>query len=1422
MRNRPRILVFCCWLIIVLSLTVVRAQDSEPSQETAEPTENVVSLPEETSPPHPTEIIPTETQPPVEVTEIPVTDQPVATETEPPTEQPTDLPPETATDVLRPEPTTVLYLAETFTDLTAPNWLLEGGWHIEANGGQSQLTLNNSSAAANLLTPPLRNVAVEVTFSQTNGAAQLLVRQSTSGYYGAALGTNGRLELTRSGELMTSIDIPAVGQNTARTLRLAAFDDAVSVRVDGIEVVTFVDTAPLPAGSVSLIGLMPNDGISTLSVSAVNVWLDAAEWSLLPAPTFVPTTEPVETQVTPVTTQPEPTQVTSEPEILTPEPPDNGVIVVVPTIIYIDPPTPWSPEATPEVTLEATVEATPEVTPEATPETTPEATIEATAGSSLASEPPVNDNFANALTIGDAPQFFMNSFSENVDTSAATLEVDEPQACADIGATVWYKFVAPYPAYYYVRTQNSDFDSAIAFYTGTDLTTLTSVTCLNNAAYTDDAYELPWLNKDDTVWIQVGGSAGVGGNLSFSAELYGCTYNIAAGDTGTLIDVINDIDAHSGENPSESVSVCMAKNSVYTFNQRMNTNSSIPTAFPNIRSGFTLIGNGATFKPLDSAAPMAFMSSYSVAEVSIYGVNFTGWKYDRYDDAAVVFNGGTLLIQDSCFNGNISGYQSVYVSGVTDVTGNWWGSADGPSGMGSGGGEGVNVILDDDNNPVTTLTYEPFATSPFSYCSPVARVSNNLLSNAQVINTLPFGYTREVQYANYSNNDPDTNCGLTSGHSIWFRYTPPANQTVQIASRDNSTSVMMGVFENTTPGTGPTLLAIYCNMTASPTVEQNFNMIAGIEYYIALSQRPGTDYTLPMRFNLGVSQPRTGTPAIPVLSKPSATVPVNVATLTWRAAANSVNYQVQIARNSTMTQGLQTLSSSETKVTITGLTDGVYFWRVRGQNSNSQFGAYTAVRQFTLDTVPALAPALVAPADQSSGVNRRPVFSWSSSTSATKYEIQISTDASFSTALITQFVTTTRFTPVNPLPLGTYYWRVRSQDAAKNLSVFGPVRVVHIGPMRAPANLRIISPAANPSFQWYAMTGALRYRLEISTVADFSTIHTTFITPNANTLTRQLSSPLPQGQYFWRVSYQLTAGNWTVPGYAWLFVVSPPMPNPTQYSPATGSTITTRSFLLRFYAPNTTDYQIQIDNQSNFSSPELDVMAETSPGYYGDYVVTQPLARGTYYIRARGIHALGAVSTWSTTTSIIFQPSSSPIAPRTVTVQENNSTRMPSVTWTPVAGAQMYHIRFGTFNPPLRIYSTTAVSYFFPTPLPYGVYTFQIRTVDAQGQVSPWHVSTFYVTPDNGQNAPLLNRTGPTVELRWTPKSAFSTDYEFQVSLDRNFGTTPAYFATRSLVVNTPYYVLTDLAEGTWYWRVRVQGTTTWSPVYSFNLVSGD
>lgn len=78
---------------------------------------------------------------------------------------------------------------------------------------------------------------------------------------------------------------------------------------------------------------------------------------------------------------------------------------------------------------------------------------------------PLNDDFANATLLAGA------SGTTNASNLSATAEINEPNhgAFGTPAASIWYKWVAPNTDDVDFDTQGSDYDTALAVYTGTTL-----------------------------------------------------------------------------------------------------------------------------------------------------------------------------------------------------------------------------------------------------------------------------------------------------------------------------------------------------------------------------------------------------------------------------------------------------------------------------------------------------------------------------------------------------------------------------------------------------------------------------------------------------------------------------------------------------------------------------------------------------------------------------------------------------------------------------------------------------------------------------------------------------------------------------------------------------------------------------------------
>jgi hypothetical protein len=135
---------------------------------------------------------------------------------------------------------------------------------------------------------------------------------------------------------------------------------------------------------------------------------------------------------------------------------------------------------------------------------------------------------------------------------------------------------------------------------------------------------------------------------------------------------------------------------------------------------------------------------------------------------------------------------------------------------------------------------------------------------------------------------------------------------------------------------------------------------------------------------------------------------------------------------------------------------------------------------------------------------------------------------------------------------------------------------------------------------------------------DISTGNTAYTVPSA----------LGDGRYYWAVQGRNTSGSCNEYG-AWsdvwvLDIDTQGSPAPTLYSPSNGSSITDTTPTFNWSAvSNTQQYQLQVDDNSNFASPVIYITQSNS-----NYTATSSL-NGTYYWRVRAQDTVGNWGNWS-------------------------------------------------------------------------------------------------------------------------------------------------------------------------------------------------
>nr|WP_300144603.1 Ig-like domain-containing protein [Propionicimonas sp.] len=426
----------------------------------------------------------------------------------------------------------------------------------------------------------------------------------------------------------------------------------------------------------------------------------------------------------------------------------------------------------------------------------------------------------------------------------------------------------------------------------------------------------------------------------------------------------------------------------------------------------------------------------------------------------------------------------------------------------------------------------------------------------------------------------------------------------------------------------------------------------------------------------------------------------------WTPAKRASWYRIRFATNAAMTENVYGCVTNRTTFTPYTFEDGVdreiagpcklafaagstYYWDVSALDSPVKnagidpaqppkltgliFGQRSAVRSFvydppvpTTDEPRALTAAdYLTPAtcDPAAGCNTAekdtPTLTWTAIPGATTYTVEVSLDRNFTNIYRKYIAPYNRLTPRDSWRDNqagqAYYWRVTPDDLAFGASAYGVIRKQTEGVHRAaPAG-----GSAQPNdftFAWQdyldtnqalkpaAVEAAKSYRIQVSTVSDFATfvdnrvVNTPFYTPYDRTY--------PEGPIYWRVQAIDGSGNELTVSSGNNGSVTKASPAPAPRYPGSGATVKGVPYLQWEPLAYAASYDVQLDNDSNFSSPIKTVTTKMAAWAHVD-----PLAAGTYYWRVRRNDADNRDGAWSTVRSFNLQP-----APVTLSSPTNGST----------------------------------------------------------------------------------------------------------------------------------------------------------------------
>jgi photosystem II stability/assembly factor-like uncharacterized protein/Leucine-rich repeat (LRR) protein len=331
-------------------------------------------------------------------------------------------------------------------------------------------------------------------------------------------------------------------------------------------------------------------------------------------------------------------------------------------------------------------------------------------------------------------------------------------------------------------------------------------------------------------------------------------------------------------------------------------------------------------------------------------------------------------------------------------------------------------------------------------------------------------------------------------------------------------------------------------------------------YHCEISNTVVTDLTLKSRFmTITVVESTLDTPVLVSPSDNATDVALNV-TLEWNAVSGATSYYLQVDDNSDFTsREIDNTISTVTHPAASLSGNTVYYWRVQAIGESGQSN-WSEVWKFTTEdvaTAPAV-PDLVSPGNGQTDVNNPPTLSWNASSGAESYDLQISTDVTFSSITYSAIGISQTSQQVTNLTDGvTYYWHVKANNTVGSsdwsdtwnftlTTSSGVATPVLTEPGNGSTEIPI--PA---KLVWEENTiGGATYHVQVSTLSDFST--TIFDQSGITTGTKFVDGLAYSTQYFWRVrttvnseqSSWSTVFNFTT--YAQQTTVSTPINFPTR------------------------------------------------------------------------------------------------------------------------------------------------------------------------------------------------------------------------------------------------------------------------------------
>lgn len=419
-------------------------------------------------------------------------------------------------------------------------------------------------------------------------------------------------------------------------------------------------------------------------------------------------------------------------------------------------------------------------------------------------------------------------------------------------------------------------------------------------------------------------------------------------------------------------------------------------------------------------------------------------------------------------------------------------------------------------------------------------------------------------------------------------------------------------------------------------------------------------------------------------------------------AAGATRYEWQIATQNNFSAPVE-INPDRTATTVLKLTEslsqGQYYVRVRACDAAGNCGSYTDPRPFQVDL--RLLPAKDAPIVATSAASKVD-FKWAPPQGVTAFQLQVSRDATFTTA----HAYTRDFTvPAPPaavpltwsiadvgnnsvLGLGEFYWRLVFTAPSLRPAPTTPRRFVVTPPLPS-APKWIAQPNAGIlntetlKLDWlsvdYAYLGTsydVTYQVQVDTVSTFA--NPKYTSPDPIEGQTHTTTALPDGIYYARVRTVNefgAAGLWSTAQRVVIDTARPQAPVITlPYLNALSSN--SRQPTKWKHVPGATHYRVQYSRTLDFNagSMPVDVVIKAAiPPSVPSYTPPLSLAQGQYFVR---VAARDAALNWSADSETVFTltVNTAPADNGNLIPASGSTATRPLFKWATVPGATQYQV----------------------------------------------------------------------------------------------------------------------------------------------------